>query len=161
MPNPFEAMAERQMTGAQKTKARVAQGWADKRTAREETVRMPTALEQKQMDDAVLAKFYNAYKREVRQEIQQRHGRDFEELARLLRNLQYGELERVVEYVAMSPWILNADTDTKFRLLGYIDSALGRAAVRDGRHELDDGLGVLLGKPEGPFIRIRQLMMGY
>lgn len=150
--NFFEQAGDRQLSGAQKAKERAKVRTQEKREAK---LRPPSPLEQKQIEGAVLAKMYRAWKRQIRRELIEAHGRDFAELMRLLRNLHWTDAERVVEYVENAMWLRRADPDTRFSTLGYIDSSLERSRVRYGLPPLDDGLW---DEEPGPFIKIRRLL---
>jgi MoxR-like ATPase len=150
--NPFEAMAERQMNGAQKSRERRVERAEAKRSGNQK----PAWLEKKQHDDAVLAKMYRAWRRGIRDEIVRVHGRDFAALLRVIRALEWTRADRVVEHVHDAWWLRRADADTRLATLHYIDESLCRARIRYGlQATFDDGLP---GEPPSPFIKIRRLL---
>lgn len=154
--NFFEAMGERQLTGAQKAKDR-----RDERTAarREEKLRPPSELEKKQAEAAILLKMYRAWRRELKAQIIARHGRDFAELMRLIRNLDWRNADGLVNYVDEAEWLRSADYDTKLATLSYMDESLCRARIRQGLAPFDDGLPQLDEEP-GPGIKLRYILFG-
>ena len=154
MTNPFEAVATAQMTGAQKSKERVAQKWADKRVAKD---RPPTDMEKKQADDAVLAILYQRWRREIKDKIAKKHGKDFAELMRLIRGLEWGNVQTVVDFVADAWWLRRADADTRFHTLIYITSSVIRSRTRAGLLPFDDGIP-MLGEPPCPSVVIRNYL---
>lgn len=135
--NYFDQLADRQLNGAQKAKER-SKVRVEKR--REEKMREPSPLELKQQEDAILAKMYRAWKREIRQELVQAHGRDFADLMRLLRNLSWPSAQGVLDYLEGAMWLRRADMNTRFATLGYITSSFLRARVRHGLPPFDDGM---------------------
>lgn len=153
--NPFENLADVQMSGAAKAKGR-ARDRAEKRA--EEKLRPPTPLELKRMEDAELAKLYRAWKREERAEMVEAHGKGMKELISLLRGLHASSFHDVFEYIRTCRWLLDADDQTKKFVLGAIDAAMVRANIRDGRPPLDDPLW---DQPPSPWIKIRKLLTGY
>lgn len=139
--NPFEAMAERQMTGAAKAKDRVKQKWADKREAKEAAKHMkPSPLMQKQMDAAALMKDYRKWRNSIKQGMIETHGSDFAELMRMLRNLSWRNSENVIEYIKRAAWLQRADETTRFETLRFVDASFCRSRVREGLPEFDDGM---------------------
>lgn len=139
--NPFEAMAERQMTGAAKAKDRAKQKWADRREAKEVARHMkPSPLMQKQMDAAALMKDYRKWRNSIKQGMIERYGSDFAELMRMLRNLSWSNHERVMEYTKQARWLHRADEDTRFETLRFIDASFCRSRIREGLPEFDDGM---------------------
>lgn len=155
MTNPFEAHAARQMTGAQRAEVR-RQERVSLRQA--EKARPPSPLEKKMKETAELLKLYRKWRREVRAEVAAAHAREFAALMRLLRNLNWGNAPKVVDFVHDAWWLRNGDEDTKHITLDLIDASLCRARVRHGLPHADDGLP---GEPTPPFIKIRRFIMGY
>lgn len=154
--NPFEAMAERQMNGAQKAKVRATQRRDDRREAKAQGIlQKPSPLMQKQMDAAILMKDYRKWRNAIKMEIAERHGADFAALMRLLRNLSWVNVERVVDHVRSAAWLIGTDDDTRFETLRFIDSSFCRSRVREGLHEFDDGMW---DDPPGPMHRVKAIL---
>lgn len=154
--NPFEEMAQRQMNGAQKAKIRVKQKWADKREAREVAKHMkPSPLMQKQMDAATLMKDYRKWRNSIKQGMVERHGTDFAALMRLLRNLSWSNMEHVIGHVKKARWLQEADEQTRFETLRFIDASFCRSRVREGLPEFDDGMW---DDPPSPCMRLKKIL---
>lgn len=156
--NYFDQMAERQLTGAQKARERQVVRTEQRRL--EKAMRMPSPLEKKQAEAAQLLKLYRAWRRELKAEIVRRHGRDFAELLRLLRNLHWHDAEKIVDFVDEAEWLRTADADTRLSTLSYIDESLIRARVRYALSPFDDGIPMLDEEP-GPGTKCRMILFGY
>jgi len=155
--NYFDQVADRQLTGAQKSKERVRQKWADKRAAKEESILKPSPLQKKQAEKAELLKLYRKWRRGIKEKIIEVHGADFAALMRLLRNLNWSSAERVVEFVRGAQWLIDADAETRFQTINFIDSSFCRSRIREGLAPIDDGL---FDEPPTPFLKIRKLLFG-
>ena len=135
MTNPFEALAAVQMNGAQKAKERSAERV---RVRREERDRPPTELEKKQAESAILLSMYRKWRAEVKASILERHRDGFAALLRLIRNLEYHNVHKVLTFVESAEWLLDADEDTKFSVLRYIDESICRSRIRQALPTWDD-----------------------
>lgn len=153
--NYFDQIADRQLNGAQKAKERSKVRVAARR---EERLRPPSAMEIKRQEQAILAKMYGQWRRGIRDELARVHGRDFAALIRLLRNLDWRNVQDVVEFVRQSRWLREADEDTKFETARFIDGSFVRSRVRAGKPPLDDGM---FDEPPGAFIQVRMILFGY
>ena len=153
--NYFDQVADRQLNGAQKAKERRQQRTAERR---EERLRPPTAMEIKRQEQAILAKMYSQWRRGIRDELARAHGRDFAALIRIIRNLDWRDAPKVVEFVRNAQWLRDADEDTKFETARFIDGSFCRSRVRAGKAPLDDGI---FDEPPGPFMEIRWILFGY
>jgi hypothetical protein len=154
MPNPFEAMAERQMSAP--AKRQVAR--TEERAERERISMVPTPLEKKLQDSAAQLKMYRKWRKGVRSDIVAGHRDWFAGLLRLLRKMSWLDVELVVKYVSDAKWLRKADETTRWETLRFIDDAIGRSRVRQGLPEMDDGLP---DEPLTPFIKIRRLLMRF
>ena len=158
MTSPFGQVADAQLSGAQKARERGKIRVEARRVERERVILMPTPLEKKQQDAAVQMKLYRAWRRSIRTEILAECGPQFADLLRLIRNLEWTRAEDVVDFVRGARWLRRADDETRFETLRLIDGSLGRARVRHGLSELDDGLP---GEPLTPFLKIRKMLMHF
>lgn len=156
MTNPFEALAESQLTGTQKAKHRAAEKRAIKKE--EARVRKLSPLEKKQQEQAKLLSLYRGYRRKLRQGIVDQHGSDFAALMRLVRNSHPDKESAIHDHVARSQWLLDADEDTRMATLSYINASFASGRVRDGRAPIDDPLW---DEPLSPFLKIRKLLAGF
>lgn len=154
--NYFDQLADRQLSGAQKAQERRAQ----KREAKKQAAAtyVPSPLERKMQEQNELQKLYREYKRELKTVIAERHGADFKALMKVIWGLEWGNVWKVVSHVANSPWLLNADADTRHATLNYIDHSISRARVRNGMPPFDDGLW---DEEPSPEIHLRRMLMGY
>lgn len=157
MTNFFEQLADRQMNGAAKAKERRNERTAQRRA---DKMRAPSPLEKKMQEQAELSKLYRAWKRGVKESILQRHKSDFKELMRIIWNLDWNEVDKVVDYVRTARWLHEEDEDTRFVTLNYIDASISRARVRNGMPCMDDGIP-FTGEPDSPEVMCRKILFGY
>lgn len=154
--NPFEAVAEAQISGPVKAKHRAAQACSDRARERREFKQSP--LELKRQEDNELAKLYRKWKREEREELVGLCGKPMAELMSLLRGLNYSSFDDLEAYVRQSRWLIDADRRVKMFALGAIDASMVRARIRDGRPPIDDPLWDV--GETSPFLEIRKLLTG-
>lgn len=154
MTNYFEQQAERQTPPA--ARAKIIRD--EKRQAKWDAILRPSPLQLKQMDAAILMKEYRKWRRSIKDEIAAAHGEGFADLMRRLRNLQWARAEEIVDFVFAARWLREADEDTRFETLRFIDSAFCLSRVRDGRPTFDDGLP---GDPLQPFHKVRYLLFSF
>lgn len=155
MSNPFEAYAESDNIPSPVRSRHRAQ---DKREAKRIQAEMvPSPLEQKQMEQAELARLYRIWKKEVRARIVAENKEGMAALSRLIRGLSIDKFDALLEYVRGAAWLLEADETTRLATLSYIDASMCRARIRDGRSPMDDGLWT---EEPGHFVRIRKILLG-
>lgn len=156
MTNPFESYGQARMTSGE----RRAEVKRERHIAlsEKEAPMVARGLQKKMQEQAELAKEYRKWRAQLRQELIDRHGDDLKRLMRLLRGLEWLQVQGVVDYVRDAWWLRRADEGFRQATLSYIDDSICRARVRYGIPTIDDGLP---GELDGPFIQIRKMVVGY
>jgi len=145
MSNPFEDMAEQ---ATRKMRKRI------ERQAIQPMV--PTPMEKAQYDKNKQLQLFKKWKREIREGMSRGiYGTEIITLLKLLRKTPDSTV--LVQFVQKSKWLLDADIETKYSILGYIGDAMIRWNIRHGLPPMNDSLP---DEPDTPFIVIRKLLMG-
>jgi hypothetical protein len=141
--NPFEALADRQISSPRKARERAAEKRAQTRAEK--------ALSEREQQFALWRKW--------------RHERCDGllaspcataacELLELLDNISLDDAERLVAHVRAGPW-RGADLDTRFLILAAIDNAIVELRERNGLSPFDDSLP---GQPANVFLILREAL---
>ena len=151
-PNFFDILGEKQIV--QPVKRKLAR--LDRRAAAE-------ARKKEEKAEAEQLSLYRAWKRGVRKELQAKHGKQLEDLIKLLKSLSIDSADELVEFVKRADWLIQADEHSKYTVLSYIDDAIIRLRIRHGLSPFDDSIPSFDGTPdeEPPtaFQIIRKLLM--
>jgi hypothetical protein len=121
-------------------------------------------LEKKQAETAKQLIRYREWKAQVREGMSRGdYGKEIIELFRYLRKPTVAA--GLLEYIANAKWLHACSEDTKITVLGWIDHAIVRHNIRDGRSPMDDPMPGLDGiTPDQPptdgFVEIRQMLLG-
>lgn len=155
MTNPFETYAETAIVSPRRARIRAQERRQEGSQSRSAPAQ--AALDKKQEEQAAQLRIYRAWKREIRDEIRRKYGREFKDLMRLLRNLPLSRHDELADHVEGATWLIRSDLTTRLATLSYIDSAIVRSNIRDGRPPFDDPLW---DEPTTPFLRIRRVLTG-
>ena len=147
MSNPFEALADRQLTAPTKARMRA----TEKRAAMK-----PTAQEQESINQQRQIRLYRRWKRRQIREFAQRNPQIFSDLRRLLRGQTLHNAELTLRFSRYHLRQLKSFHDRTIAL-GMIGTAIARLRMRNGYPPFDDGFS-----DEEPtvFVTIRQQLTG-
>lgn len=142
MTNPFEELAS---DATKHTR---------KKIEREAKIMAPTPVERAVMERREQLAQYKQWKAMIRRGMSQGlFGPEIIMLFRLIRKTP--SPQQMVDWVAGSKWLLEASSDTRYAVFGFIDTVMIRWNVRHGLAPLDDGLWT---EPDTPFVQIRKLL---
>jgi len=137
--NYFETMADVQMVGAAKAKARQ----LEKRMAKSdaEAPMKLSPLDQKLFDAQQQLRNYHRLKRQEMVALRNGpYGQHVKELEQLLDTLAMESAPALVGYIAKCIWLRSAPPDIKHQVLGIISATIARLRVRAGLPPFDDSL---------------------
>jgi len=143
--NFWEHLADKQIAHPVKRKLEK----ADRRAAAE-------ARKKEEKAEAEQLSLYKAWKREIRKELQVKHGRQLEVLVKLLKNMSLDSADALVEFVEGADWLINADEHSRVTILSYIDDAIIKVRVQHGLSPFDDSLW---DEEDTAFQKIRRLLI--
>jgi hypothetical protein len=117
-------------------------------------------LEKEQEEKSKQLKRYRLWKAQVREGMSR--GDYGIEIVELLKHLRHpSQTENLVSYILSAKWLMRCSLDTRETLLGYIDDALVRHAIRNGYPPFDDPLPEWMGGgPPNAFLIIRKHLTG-
>lgn len=142
--NPFEQLAEQQISSPVKAKRRV----ADKRRS---------AQAEKELQDE--SKLLTAYRKHRKARIQAvlagPHGPQIAALVTVLRGMTLESAPELIGYVRQATWIKEMEINDRFVLLSMIGEAIRKVREKAGLEPYDDGNW---GQPPKAFETIKQLM---
>lgn len=158
--NPFEAVANAQLTAAAKSRHRA----ADKRMANlvvtsERDAPMVASPADKAMFEAS-AQFreYQRYLRNRKAELLSGpYSAQIAELVAMLKTLEPNRAEALVDWVEHADWLQQADYSTRHNVLAIIADAIETWRIRHGLAPFDDSLP---GEPPTAFEQIRFMLTG-
>jgi hypothetical protein len=130
MSNPFEALADRQLTAPVKARIRA----SEKRAAMK-----PTQQEQESINQQRQVRMYRRWKRSQIREFAQRNPQVFSDLRRLLRHQTLDNSELLLRFSRYHLRQLKSFHDRSIAL-GMIGTAIARLRVRNGLPPFDDSL---------------------
>src|SRR5258708_26301486 len=119
-------------------------------------------LEKEQIEKAKQLMRYRKWKAEVREGMSRGdYGNEIITLLKQMRCPSRGK--ELVEYVQSAKWLMKCSLETRLTLLGYIDDAMIRHAIRNGYPPFDDAIPAFDDNPgESPtaFLIIRKQLTG-
>jgi hypothetical protein len=115
---------------------------------------VPSPVEKAVMEKRELLSLYKKWKAMIRRGMAQGlYGPEIIGLFRMLRKTP--SPQQMADWVRSQQWLLNASTDTKYAVLGWIDEILMRWNVRHGLPPLDDSLPW---EPDNPAVQVLKLL---
>jgi hypothetical protein len=139
MSNPFLDIAEHQMSSPAKARARAAQKRTDKAALERDTLSKIWREQQRKRRDELLAG---------------RYGADAQALLDFMQTMTLASAPGLIELVRAGPWH-QADADTRFQILGMIDTAIVALREKHGLPAFDDPLP---GQPDNVFRIVRSIL---
>jgi len=118
--------------------------------------RMAAELRKKEEKaEAEQLSLYKAWKREIRKELQLKHGKQLEALIKMLKNMTLDSADELVQFIEKADWLIQADAHSRVTVLSYIDDAIIRVRIQHGLSPFDDSLW---DEPPTAFEIIRKLL---
>jgi len=145
-PDFFDILGEKQIV--QPVKRKLAK--IDRRAAAE-------ARKKEEKAETEQLSLYKAWKREIRKELQVKHGKQLEVLIKMLKNMTLDSADELIEFVRRADWLIHADEHSRMTVLSYIDDAIIKVRIRHGLSPFDDSLW---DEPDTAFQIIRRLLTG-
>ena len=140
----FDILGEKQMVySAKKKLAKV-----DRRAAAE-------ARKKEEKAEAEQLSLYKMWKREIRKELQVKHGKALEQLIKMLKHMTLDSADELVAFVQQADWLIHADEHSRMTVLSYIDDAIIKVRIQHGLSPFDDALW---DEPDTAFQIIRKLL---
>jgi len=139
--NPFEQLAEQQMVAATKAKHRAREKREAKVVQSEKDAPMKLSeMEQQQADQSKQFRLYKQHKRAERMVVFERRAAEWSALSKVLRALTIDNVDTLIDFVAGSAWLHEADHNTRQVVLGVISNELIRVRRENGYAPMDDSL---------------------
>lgn len=111
--------------------------------------RMAAELRKKEEKaEAEQLSLYKAWKREIRKELQLKHGKALEQLIKMLKHMTLDSADELVTFVEKADWLINADEHSRMTILSYIDDAIIKVRIQHGLSPFDDAMPSLDGTPD-------------
>jgi len=121
------------------------------------------ARKKEEKAEAEQLSLYKGWKREIKKEIQLRHGKKLEQLMKMLKHLSLDSADDLVAFVRSADWLINADEHSRITILSFIDDAIIKCRIQHGLSPFDDAMPSFDGAPDEEktaFEIIRKLLTG-
>lgn len=158
--NPFEALAERQLSAPVKAKHRAAEKRAAKRQilSDADAPMAPTRAEKDQQENTQLLRQWRRWHREQSDELlESKHGKDYRGLLLILRTLESSSGPALLQWLEQASWVQQLDRNQRLTLLHEIGNAIATMRRKVGLAPFDDSLP---GEEPTVFERARYVLTG-
>ena len=138
--NPFEALAERQLSAPVKAKHRAAEKRAAKRQilSDADAPMAPTQAEKDQQENTQLLRQWRRWHREQSDELlESGHGKDYRGLLLILRTLEPSSGPALLQWLEQAAWVQQLDRNQRLTLLHEIGNAIATMRRKIGLEKSD------------------------